>query len=54
MILSYIVGIGCSAILAGVAAFMFINDNSNNTAENKSDSVGLWHDDTDCHYEGDF
>lgn len=51
MILSYIVGIGCSAILAAIVSFAFLKDN---TEHKKSNSNIEWPDDDCCNYEGDF
>ncbi len=51
MLLSYIIGIGCSAVLAGVAALVFLKDNTEN--KNK-DTFQDWPEDKCCHYEGDF
>jgi hypothetical protein len=51
MLLSYIIGIGCSAVLAGVAALVFLKDN---TEKKDNDNFLDWPDDNCCHYEGDF
>ena len=51
MVLSYIVGIGCSAIMAGVAALALLKDN---TEKKGRDKYLEWPDDNCCHYEGDF
>ena len=53
MIISYVVGIGCSAILSAVAAFALLYDNSDIKQKDTHSSLD-WPDDNCCHYEGDF
>lgn len=51
MILSYIIGIVCSAILAAIVSLVFLKDNTDHT---KNDDINEWPDDNCCHYEGEF
>jgi hypothetical protein len=57
MIMSYVIGIGCSSILAGIIAIFWVK-NIDYMKENHPDYKGEdflnWPDDNCCHYEGEF
>ena len=56
MIMSYVIGIGCSALLAAIVSFFWvrgIDDMKENHPEYKGDDFLNWNEDNN-HYEGDF
>lgn len=55
MIMSYVVGIGCSALLAAIVSFFWVRG-IDNMKENHPDYKGedFLNYDEDSHYEGDF
>jgi len=57
MIMSYVIGIGCSFIMAAIVSFFWVRGIDNmkeNHPEYKGDDFLHWDNNNDSHYEGDF